>query len=166
MHTKELLIGGYFRRNDIRKAFHLLQTMTEYDYLATISKYTKLMQHLFILSEYQKDCKLYDEMLEWGVEPHKLAITAMVTGYVRQNNIFEAWKVFNSMQEKGIRATWKSYSVFIKELCKISKTDEVTKVLNEMQASKIIIGNEVFNWVISYLEKKWETKMVKKVMQM
>ena len=78
----------------------------------------------------------------------------MVTGYVRQNNIFEAWKVFNSMQEKGIRATWKSYSVFIKELCKISKTDEVTKVLNEMQASKIIIGNEVFNWAISYLEKK------------
>ena len=52
--------------------------------------------------------------------------------------------------------------MFIKELCKISKTDAVTKVLNEIQASKIIIGDEEFNWVISYLEKKGETEMVKK----
>ena len=81
---------------------------------------------------------------------------------VHQNNIFEAWKVFNSMQEMSIWATWKSYSVFIKELCKISKTDAVTKVLNEIQASKIIIGDEEFNWVISYLENKGETEMVKK----
>ena len=56
--------------------------------------------------------------------------------------------------------------MFIKELYKISRTDEVIKVLNEMQASKIIIGDEVFNWVISYLEKKRETEMGKKVMQM
>ena len=56
--------------------------------------------------------------------------------------------------------------MFIKELYKISRTDEVIKILNEMQASKITIGNEVFNWVISYLENKGETEMVKKVMQM
>ncbi|KAL6336189.1 hypothetical protein AAG906_011071 [Vitis piasezkii] len=149
-----IIISGYFRKNDIPKAFDLLQTMTESGYLPTISTYTELMQHLFRLNEYQKGCKLYDEMLERGVEPDSVAITAMVAGHVRQNHIFEAWKVFNSMQERGIRATWKSYSVFIKELCKISRTDEVIKVLNEMQASKIIIGDEVFNW------------MVKKVMQM
>ena len=34
---------------------------------------------------------------------------------VGQNTIFEAWKVFNSMHEKGIRATCKSYSMFIKD---------------------------------------------------
>ena len=161
-----IIVSGYLRRNDIPKAFDVLQTMTESGYLPTISTYTELMQHLFRLNEYQKGCKLYDEMLERGVEPDSVAITAMVAGHVRQNHIFEAWKVFNSMQERGIRATWKSYSVFIKELCKISRTDEVIKVLNEMQASKIIIGDEVFNWVISYLEKKGETEMVKKVMQM
>ena len=44
--------------------------------------------------------------------------------------------------------------MFIKELCKISRTDEVMKVLNEMQASNIIIGDEVFNWLISYVENK------------
>ena len=56
--------------------------------------------------------------------------------------------------------------MFIKELYKIPRIDEVIKVLNEMHASKIIIGDEVFNWVISYLENKGETEMVKKIMQM
>ena len=45
--------------------------------------------------------KLSDEMLEKGVEPDSVAITTMVAGHVRQNHIFEAWKVFNSMQERG-----------------------------------------------------------------
>ena len=92
-----IIINGYLRRNDIPKAFDLLQTMTESDYLPTISTYTKLMQHLFRLNENQKCCKLYDEILERGVEPDSVAITTMVAGHVRQNHIFEAWKVFNSM---------------------------------------------------------------------
>ena len=157
-----IIINGYLRRNDIPKAFDLLQTMIESDYLPTISTYTELMQHLFRLNENQKGCKLYDEMLERGVEPDSVAITTMVVGHVCQNHIFEAWKVFNSMQERGIRATWKSYSMFIKELYKISRTDEVIKVLNEIQASKITIRDEVFNWVISYLEKKKRNRDGKK----
>ena len=52
--------------------------------------------------------------------------------------------------------------MFIRELYKISRTDEVIKVLNKMQASKIIIGDEVFNWVISYLEKKKRNRYGKK----
>ena len=164
--TQGIIISGYLRRNDIPRAFDLLQTMTESGYVPTVSTYTELMQHLFRLNEYQKGCKLYAEMLERGVEPDSVAITAMVAGHVRQNRISEAWKVFNSMQERGLRPTWKSYSVFIKELCKISRTDEIIKVLNEMQASEIVVGDEIFNWIISYLEKKGETEMVQKVMQM
>ena len=92
-----IIINGYLRRNDIPKSFDLLQTMIESDYLPTISTYTELMQHLFRLNENQKCCKLYDEMLERGVEPDSVAITTMVASHVRQNHIFEAWKVFNSM---------------------------------------------------------------------
>ncbi|RVW28825.1 putative pentatricopeptide repeat-containing protein, mitochondrial [Vitis vinifera] len=127
-----IIINGYLRRNDIPKAFDLLQTMTESDYLPTISTYTKLMQHLFRLNENQKCCKLYDEILERGVEPDSVAITTMV-------------------------------AVFIKELYKISRTDEVIKVLNEMQASKIIIGDEDFSTSMDWclIEEALEKCIVK-----
>lgn len=161
-----IIISGYLMRNDIPKAFDVLQTMTKSGYVPTVSTYTELMQHLFKLGEYQKGCKLYEEMLERGVEPDGVAITAMVAGHVRQNHISEAWKVFNSMQERGLRPTWKSYLVFIKELCKISRTDEIVKVLNEMQASNTTVGDEIFIWIIPYLEKKGEAEMAQKVMQM
>ncbi|KAL6342931.1 hypothetical protein AAG906_016951 [Vitis piasezkii] len=57
-----------------------------------------------------------DEMLEIRVEPDSVVITTMVAGHVRQNHIFE-----------GHRATWKSYSMFIKELYKISRTIRLSR---------------------------------------
>ena len=149
-----IIISGYLRRNDVSKALDLFQSMKESGHMPMTSTYTELMQHLFRLGEYEKGCVLYDEMLERGVEPDTVAITAMVAGHISQNLISEAWKVFKSMEDWGIRPTWKSYSVFIKELGKISRTDEIFKVLNEMQASKMDIRDEIFDWAISYLEKK------------
>lgn len=35
------------------------------------------------------------------------------------------------MESQGIRPTWKSYSVFIKELCKASRTDDIVKDCNQ-----------------------------------
>uniref|UniRef100_A0A2N9H617 Pentacotripeptide-repeat region of PRORP domain-containing protein n=1 Tax=Fagus sylvatica TaxID=28930 RepID=A0A2N9H617_FAGSY len=161
-----IIISGYLRRNDVSKALDLFQSMKESGHMPMTSTYTELMQHLFRLGEYEKGCVLYDEMLERGVEPDTVAITAMVAGHISQNRIFEAWKVFKSMEDWGIRPTWKSYSVFIKELGKISRTDEIFKVLNEMQASKMDIRDEIFDWAISYLEKKGDVDSIEKIKQM
>ncbi|XP_041025577.1 putative pentatricopeptide repeat-containing protein At5g06400, mitochondrial [Juglans microcarpa x Juglans regia] len=161
-----IIINGYLRRNDISKALDLFQSMKESGHLPLTSTYTELMQHLFRLDDYEKGCMLYEEMLERGVEPDTVAITAMVAGHVSQNRISEAWKVFRSMEDKGMRPTWKSYSVFIKELCKVSRTEEIFKVLNEMRASKIDIRDEIFDWIISYLEKKRELDSIEKIKQM
>ena len=117
------------------------------------------------MNEYQKGCELYDEMLERGVEPDSVAVTAIVAGHVRQNHISEAWKVFIHMKDKGIKPTLKSYMVFIKELCKISRTDEILKVLVHMQASDMHIQDEIFNWVIIHMEKKGEMDSLEKVKQ-
>ena len=160
-----ILINGYLRRNDIYKALDLFQSMKQSGNCPTTSTYTELMQHLFKLKRYEEGCKLYNEMLEKGVEPDSVAITAMVAGHVRENCIAESWKVFKSMEEKGMRPTWKSYSVFIKELCRISRTDEILKVMNEMRASQMVIGDEIFHLVISHMEKKGETSNVEKVKQ-
>ena len=161
-----IIISGYLRRNDVSKALDLFQSMKESGHTPMTSTYTELMQHLFRLGEYEKGCVLYDEMLERGVEPDTVAITAMVAGHISQNLISEAWKVFKSMEDWGIRPTWKSYSVFIKELGKISRTDEIFKVLNEMQASKMDIRDEIFDWAISYLEKKGDVDSIEKIKQM
>ncbi|PON42074.1 Tetratricopeptide-like helical domain containing protein [Parasponia andersonii] len=160
-----VIINGYLRRNDISKALELFQSMEESGHCPTTSTYTELMQHLFRLNKYEKGCELYNEMLERGVETDCVAITTMVAGHVRENRIPEAWKVFRSMEDKGIRPTWKSYSIFIKELCRISSTDEILKVLNEMRASETFIGDEIFHWVISHMEKKGEKDNVEKVKQ-
>lgn len=161
-----IIIGGYLRKNDLSKALVQFERMKESGYLPMASTYTELMQHLFKLNEYKKGCELYNEMLKRGIQPDSVAVTAMVAGHVRQDNLSEAWKVFKCMEDKGIRPTRKSYSVFIKELCRVSRTNEILKVLNNMQASKIVIGDEIFHWVISCMEKKGEMESVEKVKRM
>lgn len=161
-----IIINGYLGRNDIQSALGVFQSMKKSGYVPTLSAYTELIQHLFRLSRYEEACMLYDEMLGKGIEPDIVAITAMVAGHVSQNRISEAWKIFKSMECQGIKSSWKSYSVFIKELCKASRTDDIVKVLYEMQASKIVIKDEVFHWVITYLENKGELVVKEQVQQM
>ncbi|CAI8602326.1 unnamed protein product [Vicia faba] len=165
-NVHRIIINGYLRRNDIRMALDVFQSMNESGYVLTVSTYTELIQHLFRLSRYAEACMLYGEMLGKGIKPDIVAITAMVAGHVSQNRISEAWKIFKSMECQGIKPTWKSYSVFVKELCKASRTDDIIKVLYEMQASKIVIKYEVFHWVITYMENKGELALKEKVQQM
>ncbi|KAG4177563.1 hypothetical protein ERO13_A11G315300v2 [Gossypium hirsutum] len=162
----EIIINGHLRRNDLSKALDLFQSMKESGYLPTASTYTDLMQRLFRLKEYKKGCDLYNEMMEKGVELDTVAIMAMVAGHVGQNHISEAWKVFNSMEERGIRPTWKAYLIFIKELGKVGRTDEIFRVLCEMKEAKIGIRDEIFRLVVSCMERSRETDNVEKVKQM
>ncbi|KAE8664187.1 putative pentatricopeptide repeat-containing protein [Hibiscus syriacus] len=163
----EIIINGYLRRNDFSKAFDLFQSMKESGFLPTTSTYTGLMQCLFRSKEYKKGCDLYNEMLEKGVETDTVAIMAMVLGHVGQNRISEAWKVFISMEDGGIRPTWKAYSVFIKELGKVAKTDEIFRVLCKMQEEKVVIrDDDIFRWIISSMERNRETDIVEKLKQM
>ncbi|XP_057446639.1 putative pentatricopeptide repeat-containing protein At5g06400, mitochondrial [Lotus japonicus] len=161
-----IIINGHLGRNDIQKALDVFQSMKESGYVPTVSTYTELIQKLFRLSRYEEACMLYDEMLGKGIKPDIVAVTAMVAGHVSRNHISEARKIFKSMECQGIKATWKSYSVFIKELCKASRTEDILKVLDEMQGSKIAIRDEVFHWVITYLENKGEFAVKEKVQQM
>ncbi|XP_020535676.1 putative pentatricopeptide repeat-containing protein At5g06400, mitochondrial isoform X2 [Jatropha curcas] len=161
-----IIINGYLRRKELSKALELFQCMKESGCQPTTSTYTELMQHLFNLNQYKKGLELYNEMLERGIKTDSVAIMAVVAGHVRQNHISEAWEAFNTMEAEGINPTWKSYSIFIKELCKVSRTDDILKVLYKMQASKIFINDEIFKWVIACLEKKGEMDNVQIVKQM
>ncbi|XP_061360840.1 putative pentatricopeptide repeat-containing protein At5g06400, mitochondrial [Gastrolobium bilobum] len=161
-----IIINGYLGRNDVHNALDVFQSMKESGYVPAVSTYTELIQHLFKLSRYEEACVLYDEMLGKGIKPDIVAITAMVAGNVSHNRVSEAWKIFKSMQCHGIKPTWKTYAVFIKELCKASRTDDIVKVLDEMQASKIVLRDEVFHWVMSYMENEGELAVKEKVQQM
>ncbi|KAL8129375.1 hypothetical protein V2J09_018530 [Rumex salicifolius] len=150
------IISGYLRKDDIFRALGLFNYMKECGVRPLTSTYTELMQKLFDRNEYEKGCALFDEVLEKGVEMDSLAFMAMVAGHVRQNSISLAFEVFRMMEERGIRNTKKSYSVFIKELCKVSRTEEIIKLLIQMWDSKVTIGDGIFHLVISYLEMKKE----------
>ncbi|XP_022151461.1 putative pentatricopeptide repeat-containing protein At5g06400, mitochondrial [Momordica charantia] len=155
-----IIINWYLRRNEVLKALDLFHNMKEIGYLPTTSTYTQLMQHLFRLAEYEKGFELYKEMLEKRIELDAVAIMTVVVGNVRQNLISEAWKVFRTMEDKP---TWKSFSVFIRELFKVSRTDEIVKVLNEMQASNIAVPERLFHSVVSYMEKRGDIVSLEKV---
>ncbi|CAJ1967309.1 unnamed protein product [Sphenostylis stenocarpa] len=161
-----IIINGYLRRNDVDRALSVFQSMKDSGCVPTISTYTELIQHLFRLSRYEDACTMYDEMLGKGIKPDIVAITAMVAGHVSQNRISEAWKKFHSMECHGIRPTWKSYEVFIKELCKASRTEDIVKVLHEIQASKLKIQDTVFRWIITYMEERGELTVIEKIQQM
>ncbi|KZV48820.1 pentatricopeptide repeat-containing protein mitochondrial [Dorcoceras hygrometricum] len=148
----EILISTYLRRNEVPKAFDLFQEMKDSGDVS-VSTYTNLMQYLFGKNDFHKGIELYNEMIERGIQIDSLAITAVAAGYVRQNCISEAWKVFKSMDEKGIKATTKDYTIFIKELCKVSQTQEIVKVLDKMHADNVNIRENMFKRVLSYMEK-------------
>ncbi|KAJ4825773.1 hypothetical protein Tsubulata_015912 [Turnera subulata] len=161
-----IVINGYLRRRVLPKALNLFQNMNESGLVPTTSTYTELMQYLFRMNEYQKGCELYNEMLERGLKIDSVAVMAVVAGHVRHNHISEAWQVFNGMEDQGIKPSRKSCIIFIKELCRVLQTDEILKVLWKMQASDMFIGDEIFNWVISCMDKKGEMENIKKVKQM
>lgn len=158
-----IIINWYLRRNDVLKALDLFQNMKEIGFSPTTSTYTQLMQHLFRLAEYEKGFELYKEMLEKGIELDTVAIMTVIVGNVRQNRISEAWNVFRTMENKP---SWKSLSVFIRELFKISRTDEIVKVLNEMQDSNIVIPDRLFRSIVSYMEKRGDMISLEKVKKM
>ncbi|CAH2073860.1 unnamed protein product [Thlaspi arvense] len=158
-----IIISGYLRQNDVTKALEQLEVMKNSGHSPRVSTYTEIMQHLFKIKEFQKGCNIFREMIENGIEPDGVAITAVVAGHLGQNQLAEAWKVFSSMEEKGIRPTWKSYSIFVKELCKSAKYDEIIKLLSQMHASKIAIRDDMFSWVISCMEKNGEMEKVEHI---
>ncbi|KAJ4972179.1 hypothetical protein NE237_005278 [Protea cynaroides] len=162
----EIIINGYLRRNDVSRALELFTTVKESGHLPSVTTYTEMMQHLFQSNEYQRACELYDDMLENGVEPDAVAIMGVVAGHVRHGHVSQAWEVFRNMKEKGFKITQKSYSVFIKELCRVSRADEAFKLLDEMWDFKINMGDGIFHLVITGLEKEGELEKVKKVKQM
>ncbi|TMW82034.1 hypothetical protein EJD97_006992 [Solanum chilense] len=158
-----VLISAYLRRNEISKALNLFQSRKDSGSLLNVSTYTNLMQHLFRVKEFQEALNLYNEMTEMGVKLDAVAATAVVAGYIIQNRISEMWEVFENMKDKGIVFTRKSYLIFVKELTKVSGTTDIFKVLNEMKASKMCIGNDVFQYVISYLERKGDMKNINRI---
>ncbi|WCJ34151.1 Pentatricopeptide repeat (PPR) superfamily protein [Euphorbia peplus] len=161
-----IIVNGYLKRKELSKAMEVFESMKKSGYQPTVSTYTELMQNLFDSCQYQKGFELYNEMLDRGIEVDSVAIMAAVAGHIRQNRISEAWEAFNTMEHKGIKPTWKSYSIFIKELCKLLKTDETLEVLEKMQASMISIDSTTFKWVIACMEKNGEADNVEKVKQM
>ncbi|KAK8961749.1 putative pentatricopeptide repeat-containing protein [Platanthera guangdongensis] len=151
-----LLIDGFLRNGKTWKALDLLHSMSEHCCSPLVSSYTQIIQHLFKSGQYRKACEIYEEMITNGVEIDMVSTTAMVAGHVQNNNISEAWKIFNDMKKKGMVPTWKAYSVFIKELCKASMPNEAFRLLNEMSASKINPTDHIFRLVISSLSRNGE----------
>lgn len=161
-----IIVNGYLSKNDVSKAFDILQNMKVSGYLPTVSTYTNLIQHLIRMKEFQKAFELYNEMIDIGIQLDSVATTSIVAGYISQNCISDAWQLLKNMLEKRVRLTKKSYLIIFKELCKVSATDEIVKILIQMQASEIKIGNDIFQLVIHYMEKKGEMEKVKNMKQM
>ncbi|CAF1789556.1 unnamed protein product [Brassica oleracea var. botrytis] len=156
-----IVISGYLRQNNVSKALEHLEAMRTSKRSLRVSTYTEIMQHLFKEKEFEKGYELFKEMVDDGIEPDSVAITAVVAGYLGQNRVEEAWKVFSS-----IKPTWKAYSIFVKELCKSAKYDEIIKLLNQMHASKIAVRDDMFAWVISCMEKHDEKEKIEHIKEL
>ncbi|KAJ0657363.1 putative tetratricopeptide-like helical domain superfamily, pentacotripeptide-repeat region of PRORP [Helianthus annuus] len=159
----ESVIHGYLRRNEISKGLELFHNLKDCGQMLTVSTYTELMQHLFRINEYKKGFDVYRAMLETGLELDSVAVTAVTAGYIQQNRVSEAWETVKNMEMKGMKLTSKCYMVFIKELCKICRYDEVINVLNHMKGLKLVITDNIFNWIISHFGKKAEFEKLQEV---
>ncbi|OAY81491.1 putative pentatricopeptide repeat-containing protein, mitochondrial [Ananas comosus] len=166
--TYGFLIHGLLSKGDIGKAIDVLHRVREIGCLPTISSYTEIIQHLFSSDQYETACELYEEMLESSIRPDIVVATAMVAGHVRHGQVSKAWCVFEATKEKGLRPTWKSYTVFIKELCKASEPLEAFKLLKAMSDLDINATDGIFGLVINsltrngYFEKAEEAEKIRR----
>ncbi|KAJ4821580.1 Pentatricopeptide repeat (PPR) superfamily protein [Rhynchospora pubera] len=156
------LIDGFLRKGDMDKAIEIFATMREAGLIPDISSYTQAMQHLFRGNRHQDAFKLFDEMLEQGIQPDTVVITALVAGYISLGKISEAWGVLKGTREKGLKLSLKSYTVLIKELCRVSFPQEALKVLEEMMGLGINPSDSIINLVIGCLTKIGNSELVEK----
>jgi pentatricopeptide repeat protein len=109
------------------------------------------MQHLFKFDQYEAACELYEEMQEIGVQPDTVTITALIAGHIHSGNISEAWNLLRKINQSGQRPTIKAYTVFIQELCKVSRPLESLELLKEMLECDFRPSGETFYRIISAL---------------
>uniref|UniRef100_A0ACD5ZSR1 Uncharacterized protein n=1 Tax=Avena sativa TaxID=4498 RepID=A0ACD5ZSR1_AVESA len=145
------LIDGYLREGKRTKALELLRGMREHGCVPLASSYTQLMQHLFTFDQYETACELYEEMLEIGVQPDIVTITALIAGHIQSGNISEAWNLLRKNNQNSQRPTIKMYTVFIQELCKASRPLESLELLKEMLECDFRPSGETFCRIISAL---------------
>ncbi|KAJ3704390.1 hypothetical protein LUZ61_008095 [Rhynchospora tenuis] len=156
------LIEGFLRKGDMDKAIGIFATMSKAGLVPAVSSYTQAMQHLFRGNKQQDAFKLFDEMLEQGVKPDTVVITALVAGYISLGKISEVWGVLKGTREKGLKLSLKAYTVFIKELCRASFPQEALKVIEEMMGLGIFPSDSIINLVIGCLTKIGNSELVEK----
>ncbi|OQU85503.1 putative pentatricopeptide repeat-containing protein At5g06400, mitochondrial isoform X2 [Sorghum bicolor] len=152
--TFSFLINGYLRKGEHTKALDLLREMTEYGCVPLASSYTQVMQHLFAIDQCEEACGLFEEMLKNSVEPDIVTFTALICGHVRSGHISKAWDVFRNINKNGQKPTLKAYTVFMRELCKVSRHLEAVALLKEMLEYDFRPSETTFCWLISTLRDK------------
>lgn len=148
------LINGYLRKGEHINALDLLREMREYGCVPLASSYTQVMQHLFATDQCEEACGLFEEMLKNRVEPDIVTFTALIGGYVRSGHISKAWDVFRNINKNVQKPTLKAYTVFMRELCKVSRPLEAVVLLKEMLEYDFRPSERTFCWLISALRDK------------
>lgn len=152
--TFSFLINGYLRKGEHIKAVDLLREMREYGCVPLASSYTQVMQHLFAIDQCEEACGLFEEMLKNSVEPDIVTFTALICGHVRSGHISKAWDVFRNINKNGQKPTLKAYTMFMRELCKVSRHLEAVALLKEMLEYDFRPSETTFCWLISALRDK------------
>ncbi|RZC48386.1 hypothetical protein C5167_041328 [Papaver somniferum] len=97
--------------------------------------------------------KLFDRMIEMGIEPNECTCVALITGLCRTGNIHLALKVQNNMVRwNNFEPNVYSYCVIIDSLCKGGLLDEALNLFLQMiNDAKIALNVVVYNTLINGL---------------
>ncbi|XP_057427502.1 pentatricopeptide repeat-containing protein At2g37310 [Lotus japonicus] len=76
---------------------------------------------------------LYAQMLDSGIQPDQVTLTAVLTACAHSGLVDEAWKIFNTMHSKyGIQPLVEQYACMVGVLSRAGKLSEAAKFISEM----------------------------------
>ncbi|KMZ62197.1 hypothetical protein ZOSMA_486G00150 [Zostera marina] len=152
-----VLIYGLLKEPDyFLPAILKFHEMKKLGLVPTVATYTQIIRHLLKSSDGGccsgiEASKLYDEMIENGVQPDIVTATTLLSGYIRNNNISEAINVFKKMTIIS-NLTSEVYSTFVKNLCIKSHPLEAFDLIFEMlKISDVKLDDKTSNLAVSSL---------------
>lgn len=140
------------KRKHVRHAQEFFDKVKD-DFDASAKSYSILIRGWGDVRELGNARKLFDELLERGVEVDLLAYNSILESLCKGRKVDEAYKLFGGLRSEGFVPDAFSYTIFIRAFCESNDLHSAFRVLDRMKRYNLVPNVYTYNCVIKKLCK-------------
>ncbi|PIN19523.1 hypothetical protein CDL12_07797 [Handroanthus impetiginosus] len=147
------LLYALCKRKHVKHAQEFFDRIKGCDLDPTVKTYSILMKGWGDIGESGGAQKLFDEMLQRGLEVDLLAWNSVLDAVCKGGKVDEAYELFRGMRSKGLEPDAYSYSIFIYASCDANDLHTAFRVLDSMKRYNLVPNVFTYNCIIKKLCK-------------